>query len=113
MARKTPADNEQLPVNAARPMAFISVGMSVGFALLVYVVFFKGVFSGNLALLVLLTMLVMTAVSCTVALKNVGKRIRCSRCQAPFFTALMPMFAKPERCGSCQQPLTINVDSNP
>lgn len=103
MARKNQADNEQLPVNAARPMAFISAGMSLGLAFVVYFFFFKDVFTGSLAIVVLLMMLIMTAISSLVALKNVRKKIYCPNCGELFFSGIKAMFLRPAHCAACQQ----------
>ncbi len=84
-------------------MAFIAAGMSIGLALLVYFMFFQDVFSDAMALLVLIVMLAMTAISSVVALNNVRKKIICPQCGQHFFATVTAMFTTPKYCAACKK----------
>lgn len=102
MAKNT-TDNEQLPIGAARMMAFVAAGMSIGMALLMYFIFLKEAFSGSLGLVMLAAMLALTAISSVMALNNVRKKILCRGCDKPFFASALAMFSKPNRCVACDK----------
>lgn len=101
MNQPTPTDNESIPVSAARLMAFLTLGISVGFVLVLYFVFIQAVFSGAMALGVLAVMLAMSAFSVTVALQTLRKKMLCPQCHQPFFSRVGQLFLRPKRCVAC------------
>lgn len=101
-------ESEAIPVTAARTMAFLTVGMSLGFVLLVYFLFIKDVFSGVSALLVLLMMLAMSVFSSLVALRSIRKKIPCTACGQLYFANVLQMFQAVRPCASCAGRLDIS-----
>lgn len=101
--QKNPIENDSdtLPVTAARMMAFLTVGMSLGFVLIIYVLFIKDIFFGTAALLVLAMMLTMSVFSALVALRSIRKKTPCTACGQLFFASVMQMFQGVKSCSAC------------
>lgn len=107
MNKKMTNDNESLPVTSARLMAFLTVAMSLGFVLVVFLFFFQDLFQGAALLGVLLVMLTLSFFSVTIALKRMMAKILCSDCAQPFFARVLDLFVAPDTCQSCKKPLKI------
>lgn len=98
-------DNETLPVQSARALAFLTVAMSLGFVAVLFFFFLKGAFVGITLWGVVAAMSVLALFSSLRALKRLMPKMRCPNCSQPFFTHVRALFAKPVRCAACQQRL--------
>lgn len=94
---------DRIPVTAAKFMAYLTLSMSLGFALLVYFLFIKDVFVGDNTWLILVLMLVMSGFSAWAALRSIRQKMLCSSCGQPFFSGVGAMFQSAQSCAACQQ----------
>lgn len=94
-------DNEVLPISMAKPMAFLSLLLSLGVIAILYFFFLRSIFTGVSGLWVVLVMVVMLSVSHYIAMKSIMKKLRCEQCHQPFFAKVSELFVAPKQCQSC------------
>lgn len=103
--KKIPNDSERLPVQSARLLAWLSLVMSIGFAMIAYFV----VLSSHVSPMFLLVLIALVLVSDYIAMKRLMAKIVCEQCHQPFFNRVLDLFIKPKKCAACGYQYSSNV----